>query len=320
MSDWRPHAGSELAICFGPGGKSHLRGVAGLKRVTKTAFAAHIKTAAGQAAAGVTPSNHWSELIDLLNGPQSWLPVPGGRTDIQVALDRLLILPGFGCFVAGWALSALQEVRGFALKIGKTELRMDESSLYFRPRPDLNNLASHSTALINRAGFCCFFSGDAGTELAGEVLLKLLLERSTTVVQVRPEQLLRLGRSAPFDALLQLYPAIETESFFPALVKFSRDDLQGAPAGLTIFKITRSRSAMIFALSEDRHDCLLALRRSDTTPARIYRTIAQSPLSPAPASRMGKLSRCCKACPPTAWTSRKTRRRRCARCRNCSCC
>jgi hypothetical protein len=259
LSDWRPHAGSDLAVCFGPGGKSHLRGVAGLKRVTKTAFAAHIKAAGGEAAAGSTSSSQWSELIALLNGPQSWLPDPAGRPDLQVSLDRLFILPGFGCFAAGWALSALQEVRGFALKIGKTELRMDEKSLYFRPRPDLRTVAPHSMALMNRAGFCCFFPGDAGTELTGEVLLKLLLEHGATVVQVKPEQLFRLGRSAPLDALLQLYPAIETESFFPALAKFIRDDFRDAAPGLTAFKITPSRGAMIFALSEDRHDCLLAL-------------------------------------------------------------
>jgi len=258
LSDWRPHAGSELAICFGPGGQSHLRGVAGLNRITKTAFAAHIKAVAGEAAGGDL-SAHWTALVALLHGPQSWLPEPAARADLQVSVDRLLVLPGFGCFATGWALSALQAVRGFALKIGRTVLSMEETSLYFRPRPDLMTLFPDSAHLLNHAGFCCFFPADEALDLTGQVLLKVTLEQGAAVHQVEPRHQCRLGHSAPLDALLQFYPAIETEPFFPGLAKFIRDESRAAGPGLTMFKITPARSAMIVALSEDRHDCLLAL-------------------------------------------------------------
>jgi hypothetical protein len=95
-------------------------------------------------------------------------------------------------------------------------------------------------------------------DLAGEVSLKLLLEQGASVVAVAPEHLFRLGRSLPFDALLQLYPAIETESFFPALAEFIRDDFRKS-LDMSVFKITPSPATMIFALPEDRADCLLAL-------------------------------------------------------------
>jgi len=251
LSDWRPHEGADLTICFGPGGASHLRGVSGLKRITKAEFAAHIKTAAG-----ASPSEDWAELTALLHGPQSWLPA--ARPDVQVLVDRLLVLPGFGCFATGWALSRLQEIRGFALKIGKTILPMDDSSLYFRPRPDLASLAADSAVLLNRAGFCCFFPNQAASAYTGEILLKLLLEDSAAVVPVNPAHLSRLGRAAPLEALMQLYPAIETQAFFPALANFIRDESQAAP-GLTVRKITPAPATMIFALPDDRPDRLLAL-------------------------------------------------------------
>jgi hypothetical protein len=251
LSDWRPQEGAELTVCFGPAGGAHLRGVAGLKRISKAGFAAHIKTASA-----ANPAGAWPELTALLHGPQSWLPAP--RPDLHVAVDKLLALPGFGCFVTGWALSRLQQVQGFALKIGKTILPMDESSLYFRPRPDLHALFPESAPLLARAGFCCFFPAESAPDLSGEVLLKLFLEDGANVVPVQPSHLFRLGRAAPLETLLHLYPAIETEAFFPALAQFIRDDLSTPPI-LTPYKITPSPTTMIFTLAADRADGLLAL-------------------------------------------------------------
>jgi hypothetical protein len=264
VSDWRPRPDSEPVIWFGPEGRAHLRSVHGLRRISKTAFIEHFNLVRESA-----PAGRWADFVTLMHGAHSWFPAADHRGDVRASIDRFFILPGFGCFVSGWVLSDVLEVQGFAVKLGDTALPMQKSSLYFRPRPDLLQGFPDRASLMDRAGFCCFFPGAIDLGAVEKPLLKVFLEpKGSTVHPVDPQKLRRLGHSESIDALLILYPSIESEPFFPDLVAFIRQEHRRRAGELSVVQAAPASRLMVFALSDDRPDFVLALEEIRYNAAR----------------------------------------------------
>jgi hypothetical protein len=253
LSDWRPLPGSVLTLYFGADGKSHLLGVPDLPVVDKSVIVNQLQSAQNHAVGRLF------DLLALLQGSPSWLPNTAAHEDVKAAVDRLLILPGFGCFVIGWVLSYVHEAQGVILKVGDIILPMNASSLRFFDRPDLASAFPDAAYLCPRAGFCCFFPGDPDIRLLEQPLVKILLDDGGVVVfRVELGKIRRLGYSESFDSLFALYPALDREAFFPSLKQSIRALYQSRMSQLTPFRIAKAPRALVVALPDDPHDCRLA--------------------------------------------------------------
>ena len=255
LSDWRPipgsaSAGSALTLYFGSEGKSHLLGVPNLPMVNKNVIVNQLKMSQNHAVGRLF------DLLALLQGSPSWLPNAGAHEDVRSAVDRLLILPGFGCFLVGWILSYVHEVQSFILKLGDVILPVNPSSVRFFNRPDLASAFPDAAYLCAQAGFCCFFPGDPDIRLLEQPLVKVLLNDGGVVVfRVETGKIRRLGYSESFDSLISLYPALDRESFYPALKQSIRALYHAKMSELTPYRIAKAPRALVVALPDDSHDC-----------------------------------------------------------------
>jgi hypothetical protein len=253
-SDWRAHDDSKPVIYLDADKKTHLLPIPEMKRITKRALAEHIKSVSVR-----HPGRAWDDFLKLLSNKSSWELTPGNVRGVKAAVDRVLIVPGLGCFVSGWVLSYLQTVRGFALKIGDLVLLQEPSSLSFSPRPDIGKAYPDGAHLASHAGFRAFFWGNIDISAIDSLLLRVGLERDATIHAIDPASIQRLGHSVSLDALLEMYPSIESASFYPNIVKAIRDDYRARRRHLQIIRHATADSAFVQCLGADRADAILAL-------------------------------------------------------------
>ena len=109
-SDWRPSQGVDTYCFFAPELKLYLHGVRPLATADIKVVAEHIAHNLPQASAG-----QGKALQALLGNGNSWLPhSPRAGFAMRAAVDRLLVLPGFGAFAEGWVLSPSKPVIGWS--------------------------------------------------------------------------------------------------------------------------------------------------------------------------------------------------------------
>ncbi len=256
-SDWRPSSATgDLVIFFGAGGRFHLRSNSPLRLVTSGELVGEYENirdvclADGRAAA----------LQRMLTALESWLPTrtAGQWYATESSVDRVLLVPGLGCFVEGWVLSPMKRIEGLRLRVGGAVMLAHQDSLYWKPRRDLLAAFPGSERMVERAGFVGLFLGVAEPEDFAEPMLKVIFQGGMSAnFVIEPRKFRRLGHSAGLEDAQLFFPALQEEAFFPrfaaAAIRADRAAMN-PPVPITI---ERSRRVMVFVLPEDRCDLFL---------------------------------------------------------------
>jgi hypothetical protein len=154
--------------------------------------------------------------------------------------------------------SPVKRVERLLLKIGSVVLPGDPGSLYFRPRPDLDSAFPNHPALTRRAGFVATFRGSVPSEELIDPVLKIAFADGTSTNHpIEPKAICRLGYSAMLDELLDFYPSLHVEPFFPAFASAVRDDIAASSGRLLPFAVAGAPNAVVLTVPEDRSDLFL---------------------------------------------------------------
>jgi hypothetical protein len=247
---WRPRRMSDPYLYLGEEIQAELRCITPLRLITVPEFfdffetrreACHTGHAAAFATLGQAKIDQWA------------LDPPGAAVTARAALDIVLALPGFGCIATGWAISLLQPVETFLLKLGDHVLRCDPDTLYFKARPDVAGVFPGCEGLLPRAGFTAVFRGDLALDNLGQPLLKLVFADGTFSNQpVDPRALRQLGRAVPLEAALDLYPSLMSEAFFPAFAAAVRRQARDGHGGCRPHTVNPARRVVVLAAPDDR--------------------------------------------------------------------
>ena len=219
-------------------------------------------------------------LLQMFGSDTNWAPDSARITDagIQAAADKVLILPGFGCLVEGWALSPLHAIERFMLKIGKSVLMSERSSVSHKPRPDLSSCASNVHGMVEAAGFTAAFPGQVDEHNTGDVMLKVVCEGGlSTNHAVSVDAIRVLGGSAPFEEVLQYFPSVRAELFFPELARCMSEGMRRRMSQPVGFDVRTAESVLVVAVPDDGSDMallfselsLIALRRGRFPPVAV---------------------------------------------------
>ncbi|GGD99043.1 hypothetical protein GCM10011390_17290 [Aureimonas endophytica] len=176
-------------------------------------------------------------LGQLVGAGSNWLPGNAAAAGMvaEGGIDRLLMLPGFGCLAEGWAVSPAKRIETFHLKLGDCAMIADEASTAFRPRPDLQPVFG-AASVTARAGFVAALRGALPANATGAPLLRIVHDDGSMAVQrVEPKALRRLDLLADGEEVLRLFPALRHEPFYPAFLDAARrriDERTREPAPL----------------------------------------------------------------------------------------
>jgi len=184
---------------------------------------------------------------------------PGAAHGAETSVDRLLVIPGFGCMAEGWVLSPQRPVISFRLTIGGVTLTARPDALYRKPRADLLDAYQDAAHLVGEAGFVALFTGDTNPRDAAAPTLHIVFAGGAEASFALPARLPRLlGHTATAADALLFFPALAAESFFPrfaaAAIEADRA-AQAPPVPLTLAKTPR---IFVQVLPENRNDLFLA--------------------------------------------------------------
>ncbi|MDB5685804.1 MAG: hypothetical protein JWR77_393 [Rhizorhabdus sp.] len=252
-SDWRPTSGSELFVYMADG-VSYLQSLRPPNIVSKKSFVEHFAHRWPTCHTG-----HSSTLHYLLDHPDSWQPTDGAAgPQVKASLEKVLVLPSFGCLVTGWALSPLKSIENFGLKFGSTILRCDTSSISFFPRPDLASVVPGCDLLTDGAGFVAIFRGVIPSrDLDNPVLKVLLSDGSATNHSIDMKVVQRLGHATSIDKVLHLYPSLRSEAFFRDFAAAVRQDARSIAEFADAFKVSPCQRAVVLGIPNERSDAFL---------------------------------------------------------------
>ena len=256
-SPWRPNStSSDVHLFFGGGGRFFMKSHDPLRLLHSGELAAEYEGVRdrclgdGQAAA----------LQRMLTSLESWQP---SRTETQwfgteTSIDRVLVVPGLGCFVEGWVISPMKRIETLRLRIGAAIMSAHPDSLYWKPRRDLLEAFPGSERLAERAGFVGLFTGHAEPDDFADPVLKVVFEGGSSANWPVPARACRrLGHSASVEDALMFFPALQEETFFPRFAEAAISAERGAMAAPVPITVARSRRGMVFVLPQDRCDLFL---------------------------------------------------------------
>jgi hypothetical protein len=205
------------------------------------------------------------------------------------AVDRLLVVPGFGCFVEGWLLSALRRVEALRLRIGGVTLVARPQGIWRRARTDLLDAFPNAGGLVEQAGFVALFDGDAAPRDASGAVLEVAFDGGGAAEFRVPADVPRLlGHSAGASDALAFFPALANEAFF---ARFAAAAAMAERAGLALPVVLRAAATprtLIHVLPEDRSDLFLlfeklaAVCREDLLDGVTFITAANANRADAP--------------------------------------
>lgn len=250
---WTPPAVSkEFFVYIGDEAGMHLRAGSQTRVVRLDAF-----LAAYQQVQAVSTGGNSDAIGSILTSGSTWLAGNAAAAGIaaEASVDRLLMLPGFGCIAEGWAVSPAKTVRTFHMKIGDCVLIGDEASTYFKPRPDLQSVAGGGAGVTARAGFVTVLRGALPAAASGAPLLRVVHDDGTAVVQrIEPKTLHLLDPMSDGADVLRLYPSIRHEPFYPAFLDAIGRHLAAKvrePAALTV---APARKVVVIRLPGERNN------------------------------------------------------------------
>ncbi|OWK33698.1 hypothetical protein [Sphingomonas dokdonensis] len=236
----------------------------------------------------------------------------------RVQVDEAAVLPGFGVFVNGWALSPSKQPVSFGLEVGDQVIDADVPSQGRFNRPDLAGIFPNVDQALQTAGYVSLFRYPF--DPAGLDRLALTIgwsDGTSSTATIPPFAVRLLGKTAPIESLSRFYRAVEQEDFFPDLAYHAARAVQaharelvqhhGHPSRAAILLAVPSTAADIFLLfdrvnshaaalsegwgiafiarSDDHRGLVLTLfaqlQRSSTRPCSLFFTLTAAPTSDA---------------------------------------
>lgn len=256
---WSPPATmKEGFVYLGRQGQFHLRHGPQTRLLRAEAFLAAFAQA--QTVAG----GHAEAMAAILHSGSNWLPGNAAATGFasEGGIDRLLMLPGFGCLAEGWAVSPARRIETFQMRIGDCILVADEATTCFRPRPDLQAVFAGVASVVGRAGFSAVLRGALPLDAGGAPLLRIVHDDGSMAVQrVEPKTLRLLDPVADGEEVLRLFPALRHEPFYPDFLR-SVGRLQAARFGEPlVLALSPADRALVIRLPGDLSNLNLCFDR-----------------------------------------------------------
>ncbi|KQT48891.1 hypothetical protein ASG43_08605 [Aureimonas sp. Leaf454] len=245
-------------VYLGRQGQYHLRYGPQTRLLRAEAFL----TAFGQAQP--LPGGHAEAMAALLHSGSNWLPGNAAATGVaaEAGIDRLLLLPGFGCLAEGWAVSPAKRIVTFHMKIGDGVLVADEAATSFRARPDLQSVFGNVASVVSRAGFATVLRGSIGADASGAPLLRVVHEDGSMAVQrVEPKILRRLDPVADGEEILRLFPALRHEGFYSDFLACAARVWSQRSGDMQSLALRPARRAIVMRLPSDISNLNLCLDR-----------------------------------------------------------
>ena len=253
QTEWQPSAFSKPFLFINENDQLYLEGLSPLTILAKAALVEHCSGLWGIALTGPT-----NGLRRLLQNQSSWAPLPDHFIAEKAAVDEVLVLPHFGCFARGWALSPARQPERFLLRLGKTVLVSSVTATIHTPRPDLGHIYPGADRIVEQAGFTAAFPGDVdGAELGDAALKVVYRDGSASVHPIASGLVRRIGQGVNFERTLSFFPALESETFFRDFARAIRTQYAGVAQELRPLSVEQSRDALVFAAPHDRSDLLL---------------------------------------------------------------
>ncbi len=247
QTDWQPSAETtDVFLFIGPELTQFVRSVSPLRLQDGAGFAAEFNRVQALCHAGRVGGLRGA----MLSG-RSWLPETAALSGatVQAAVDEILALPGFGCFIHGWLLSPTKRLVRLSVKLADRVLHSVPGSLYFLPRPDLAAAAPKMPGLLDRAGFVAVMTGMLQPEDLAAPVLKAWFSDGTSVnFLLEPQVVRRLGHAVPYEAALNFYPALMNESFFADFAGAVRDEMTGRLAASQSLGVAAQAERYIIAI------------------------------------------------------------------------
>jgi hypothetical protein len=190
------------------------------------------------------------------------LPMVAGRGTeahgANASVDRLLVVPGFGCLVEGWLLSPLKRVAALRLRIGGVVLVARAEAIWRRARVDLLAAFPAADGLADEAGFAAWFAGaDEPADASGAVLEVAFDGGAVGHFPVGAGVPRLLGHSAGASDALAFFPSLENEPFFDRFVAAAAAAERTGMEPPTPLRLTTMRRTLIHVLPEERCDVFL---------------------------------------------------------------
>lgn len=250
QTDWQPSSFSKPFFFVNEDDQLYLEGLAPLRVIEKGALVDHCSGLWDLAMTGPTTG-----LRRLLQSPSSWAPLPDHFIAEKAAVDEVLVLPGFGCFAKGWALSPARQPERFLLRLGKSVLVSSATATMRTPRPDLGHIYPGADRMVEQAGFTIALPGDVDRAEPGDAALKIIYrDGSASVHPIASGLVRRIGQGVNVERVLSFFPALESEAFFEDFARALRAQAAAMARELRAFSIEPSRDALVFAAPPDRSD------------------------------------------------------------------
>jgi hypothetical protein len=182
-----------------------------------------------------------------------WIPSGATAPDAggDAALDRLFVIPGFGCIAAGWSVMPARQVKSVQLKMGRNVLLSDEDATYFRQRPDLTTVAGDDVNLA-RAGFVTVLRGEVAPDTSAASLLRVIYDDNTALVRrVEPKRIHQLDCIADSSEILRLFPSLRQERCYPALCAAIERQLSGRVRTPRAIAVSAAEQLVVLTLPGD---------------------------------------------------------------------
>lgn len=254
QTDWRPNKSSTPYIFIDRDTGIFLESISPVNVITKDNFVNHCRDIWPLAQIGYT-----QELRALLYNVQSWSRPPDMFVAERAAIESVIMLPDFGFFVSGWAVSPTKAVAGFMLKAGNHILASNPLATSFRSRPDLANIYPVADRLYNNAGYFAVFEGKVPRVPETECVLKIIYEDGTAINHPIPlDRVHRLGHSINLERALDLFPSLTAEAFFPSFANAARGVERVRSTSVDPFHVEPCTSAVVVTLPKSRSDAYLA--------------------------------------------------------------
>ncbi|HTZ69295.1 MAG TPA: hypothetical protein VMB71_01465 [Acetobacteraceae bacterium] len=187
-------------------------------------------------------------------------PAPSPRVPhaARAAVDRILLLPGFGCLAEGWVLSPQKRVAKLGLDFGGLKLPASPQAVYGKPRPDLAAAFPGSDHLAASAGFAAYFPEQDGLFDASDPNLTVeFADGTATIFPLEQSAVRLLGHAASVEDALPFFPGLAAEPFFPRFATAALAARRAAiqpPEPLTLVATPRT---LVAVLPNDRDDRFL---------------------------------------------------------------
>jgi ADP-heptose:LPS heptosyltransferase/GT2 family glycosyltransferase len=247
----------DISLFFGESGRLHMRVHQPLRLLTVAELAGEYQGLQNRGLVGAQ-SPAMQRVFAAL---ESWAPTKPGAAWIgtETSVDRILLVPGLGCFIEGWVLSPLRRVHSFRLRVGGVVMILRPHTLTWKPRPDLAAAYPASEAMAARAGFIGLFETTQEPSDFAEPVLKIVFEGGASVnFSVPPKVFRRLGHSARLEDVPRFFPALEEETFFPAFAHAAAAAERAWLTPAVPVQLAPTERAIIVVLPQERCDLFLA--------------------------------------------------------------